>query len=125
LEDTTTAFNRAVQVIKTPFSADYDVCEAARPICIGGSQELISNGDHREAVLLIMIVFNRSILAIQNDAPEDEKLPFLLSYQKALDVLGFGTEKDFFHRVAEWKNTLNGIWDITGEILDMNPEIRD
>lgn len=124
LEDTTTAFNKAVQVIKTPFFADWNICEAARPISIGGSQELISNGYYREAVLFIMIVFNSAILAIQNDAADDEKLPFLCSYQKALDVLGFGTEKDFFHRVDQWKETLNEIWDITGEILDMNPEIR-
>ena len=125
LEDTTTAFNKAVQVIKTPFFADWNICEAARPISIGGSQELISNGDYREAVLFIMIVFNCSVLAIQNDAPEDEKLPFLRSYQKALDVLGLGTEKDFFNRVDQWKETLNEIWYITGEILDVNPEIRD
>lgn len=125
LEDTTTAFNRAVQVIKTSFSGDWNICEAVRPISIGGSQELISNGNHREAVLFIMMVFNWSVLAIQNDAPDDEKLPFLLSYQKALDVLGFGREKDFLHRVAKWKDTLNEIRDITDEILDMNPEIRD
>jgi hypothetical protein len=72
-----------------------------------------------------MIIFSRSLLAIQNDAPDDEKIPFLLSYQKTLDVLGFGTEKDFFHRVAKWKDTLNQIRDINDEILDMNPEIRD
>ena len=107
LEDTTTAFNKAVQVIKTPFFADWNICEEARPISIGGSQELISNGDHREAVLFIMMVFNWSVLAIQNDAPDDEKLPFLLSYQKALDVLGLGTDEDFLHRVAKWKDTLN------------------
>ena len=125
LEDTTTAFNKAVQVIKTPFFADWNICEAARPISIGGSQELISNGDYKEAVLFIMGIFGDSILAIQNDAPDDEKLPFLLSYQKALDVLGFGTGKDFFHRVDQWMDTLNQIRDITDEILDMNPEIRD
>ncbi len=125
LEDTTTTFNRAVQVIRTPFILDFYICEPVRPISIGGSQELISNGNHREAVLFIMAMFNRSLLAIQNDAPDDEKLPFLLSYQKALDVLGLGTERDFLNRVAEWKDTLNEIWNITGEILDMNPEIRD
>jgi hypothetical protein len=125
LVDTTAAFDKAVQVIKTQFYLDFHIREEVRPISIGGSQELISAGNHREAVPFIMVMFNRSILAIQNDAPEDEKLPFLASYQKALDVLGLGTERDFFHRVDQWKETLNEIWDITGEILDMNPEIRD
>ena len=125
LADTTNAFDKAVQVIKTSFFFDFDICEVARPISIGGSQKLVSNGNHREAVLFMMIIFNRSILAIQNDAPDDQKLPFLRSYQKSLDVLGFGTEKDFLAQVDKWKDILNQIQDITDEILDLNPEIRD
>jgi hypothetical protein len=30
--------------------------------------------------------------------------------------------RDTFHQL---KDTLSGIWDITGEILDMNPEVRN
>jgi hypothetical protein len=44
------AFDAAKGVIATPFFFAADLTDAARPIAIDGSQDLIARGDHREAI---------------------------------------------------------------------------
>jgi hypothetical protein len=47
-------FDQAAALAKTPFFFSTDITGAARPIAIDGSQDLIDNGDHREAVFWII-----------------------------------------------------------------------
>ena len=47
LGNMTQAYYYAIQVIRTPFFFDFDICEAARSVCIGGSHQMIDDGNHR------------------------------------------------------------------------------
>jgi hypothetical protein len=52
-------FDTAKAVIKTPFSFASDISDAAGPIAIDGSRELIERGLHREAVFWIVVTYSR------------------------------------------------------------------
>jgi hypothetical protein len=63
------AYHYALAVFRTPFRADFELCEAARPTAIGGSRSLIDRGFYREAMYRIFIERAWFQNAIENDAP--------------------------------------------------------
>jgi hypothetical protein len=119
----TAAFDRAVEVIRTPFFFDFDICEPARPVFVDGPKELIDSGYFREAVFFIVVIFNRSLKAILNDAPEDEKEKFTKSYQKAMSTLGFTSEQAIIKRTKRLKALLPEIMEVAEYIIENNPHI--
>jgi hypothetical protein len=64
------AFDAAKTRIRTPYRFAADISDAARPVAIDGSQELIDRGLHREAVFWIVATFSRCRHIFAADAPE-------------------------------------------------------
>lgn len=62
-------FDHAAAVSQTPLTFSTDIAQAARPIAIDGSQDLIDNGDHREAVLWIIASYARCQKILTANAP--------------------------------------------------------
>jgi hypothetical protein len=121
----TTAFDAAKNVtIKTPYRFASDISNAARPISIDGTRDLIERGLHREAVFWIAATFGRCRTILAADAPE--LIPrFDPSYQELIADLGIDRFQDRRQRCAEIEAFLPRLWEVAEEILAANPEIQD
>ncbi len=82
-------FDQAAAVSQTPFFFSTDITPAARPIAIDGSQDLIDNGDHHEAVFWIIATYARCQKIFAADAPAHLRHNAELRFRAAVtDLLG-------------------------------------
>lgn len=94
-------FDRTAEVSRTPFSFSGDITAAARPIAIAGSQELIDNGDHREAVFWIIATYARCVQILAVDGPDELCHEADLQFQAAVtDLTGIRDQRDLTARRA-------------------------
>jgi hypothetical protein len=125
LQECAAAFDRAVAVKRTPFPWDVKLHPHVRPYAIEGTQEMINEGYHREAVYWIELFWALSLLAIQNDAPEEEKLRFQAAFGRFLGDLGLRTPTDWQFRHEKAKKLTEDAFTVADEIVDSHPNIVD
>ena len=116
-------FDATVPVARTPFPFSSDITVAARPIAIGGSQELIDAGDHREAVFWLVVTFGRCLSILHADAPA-LRPDFEDAWRHLRADLGLPGPTAVMARAALVEGALDGIWDTARAIIAANPEIR-
>ena len=63
------AFRDAARVIRSPFFFAADISEAGYPVAIEGTRELITRGDHREAIFWLAATAVRCQQVLAQDAP--------------------------------------------------------
>ncbi len=82
LQECLKAFDRAVEVFRTPFWSDHRIHHYVRPYIEDGALEMIQEGYHREA--MFWIIWNHIVanVVIQTDAPEDDKRQFQEAYDR-------------------------------------------
>jgi hypothetical protein len=119
------AFDVAQAIRTTPFLLGSNISDFARPIAIGGSQEMITGGFHREAMLWIGAIHSWCQTALHNDAPEEVRSRFTPAYKQLFRALGVSTYDDLEHRVEKIRQLVPDIWEVTEEIVDRNPSIID
>lgn len=119
----TTVFDAAKAVVKTPFSFASDISDAARPIAIAGSQELIEHGLQREAVFWIAVTASRCQQVLAADAPAELKDAFDTDYRLLLGDLGIESFADIRERAELVKAQLLHVWDVAEAIMAANPGI--
>ncbi len=120
----TTAFDAASIVRKTPYRFGSDISDAARPLSIDGSRELIEHGLHREAVFWIAATYSRCRHIFATDAPE-LLARFDRGYQELLAGLGLESFAERRLRCQEIEAFLPHLWEVAEEILAANPAIED
>lgn len=98
LDSLTAAFDVAKGVIKTPFFFAADIDDLARPVAIGGSQELIDQGNHREAIFWIVATYARCQQVFYHDAAPQIQEQFTPGFRQLLADLGLQTFADFERR---------------------------
>lgn len=119
------AFDRAVEVYRTPFHGDWDVCPDMRPIIVEGTREMIESGCHREAVMWILVIRALAQTAIDNDAPEEERKTSSNRYRELVSHLHLLSENDIRERVETTIGILGEIMQTAEAIISSNPEITD
>jgi hypothetical protein len=124
LQECTRAFDRAVELIRTPFWGDFDVNNQMRPIAIDGGWELIRSGYPREAIFWVLLIHNLAQTVIQNDAPEEERAQFMRRYKRILRDLGLSSRDDFRRRAELVKGILKDVMEVAEEIIASNPAIE-
>jgi hypothetical protein len=117
-------FDAAKTVIKTPFFFASDISDAARPIAIDGSRELIERGCHREAIFWIVATYSRCQKILYHDAPEETRDRFDPSFRRLLGDLGITSLADLRRRGDEVKESLPRLWAVAEAIIAANPEIE-
>ena len=125
MQECAVAFDRAVAVKRTPFPWDVKLHAHIRPYAIEGSREMIDAGYHREAMFAIELFLVLSIIAIQNDAPEEDKPPFQALFGRFLGDLGVTTPADWRSRLERAKKLAEEIFRVADEIVESNAEIAD
>jgi hypothetical protein len=99
LDELSEVFDQAVAVAKTPFFFSGDITPHGRPVAIDGSQQLIDNGDHREAVFWLIATYARCQKILSADAPSSLRHAGSLRFCWAVrELLGVHDVADLFHR---------------------------
>ena len=93
------AFDRAVEVYQTPIPYGFAIRPHLRPYHVEATQEMIDEGNHREAMYWITCL-DTAYLALQNDAPDAEKPVFAAQLQAMQAALGFTSAEAWAERVA-------------------------
>ena len=120
----TEAFDAASRVRKTPYRFGSDISEAARPISVDGSRELIERGLHREAVFWLVATHGRCRHILAADAPEQlERIDPLL--MELLADLGIDTVEARVARLQAVAAYQPRLREVTEQIMAANPQIAE
>jgi hypothetical protein len=123
LDTLTAAFDVAKTVVKTPFFFAADIDDLARPVAIGGSQELIDGGDHREAIFWIVATYARCQIIFYTDATPAIQAQFTPGFHALLADLGIRSFADLMQRSAAVRAFLPRLWQEAEALVAANPEI--
>lgn len=110
------AFDDAGSVVQTPFFYAADLLPDAKPIAIGGSRELIAQGNHLEAVFWIGATWGRCIEVLHTDAPPHLADAHDAPYMAFLADLGIRSGGDLLQRGEEIRGTLPRVSEVAAEI---------
>lgn len=117
------AFDAATEVIRTPFPFASDISAIARPIAIEGSQELIAQGDHREAVFWMVATYSRCQTVLFHDGSPAMYNRFEAGYRALLSDLGIVSSSDLQRQSDDVKAALPAVVDLSSAIIAANPAI--
>ncbi|MBC8229903.1 hypothetical protein H8E77_10185 [bacterium] len=123
LQECVTAFDRAVEVKRTPFSGSYNVDSCVRPYLVEGALEMINEGNHREAMFWIWIFHYCVNVAIQNDGSEEEKPQYQAGYDDFLSGLGLHAPNDWQSRLQLARNVAEQFFEFADEVVENHPDI--
>jgi hypothetical protein len=93
-----TAYDRAVEVRRTPTPYGFAIRAHLRPYHLDGTQEMIDEGHHREAVFWITCL-DEAYLVLHNDAPAPEKPVFDAQLGAMYEALGYISDEAWAERV--------------------------
>ena len=116
------AFDRAVEVKKTPAMHDWNLETYLRPYVVEGSQEMIDEGLHRESVFWIALPHATAQLVLRNDASEAEKPRFEQTFRHLLDQLDLIDPPDWPQRVSQAHTFATKIFDLADELAANHPD---
>ncbi|MBZ0301411.1 MAG: hypothetical protein K8J31_16810 [Anaerolineae bacterium] len=118
-------FDAAQAVLQTPVPFACDLSAAARPIAFEGSQILIEQGLHREAMFWIAVTYSRCMTVLDHDAPAAVQAAFGPGYQRLLGDLGIAASADLHLRCGQIRAGLPEVWRVAEAIMNANPEIEE
>lgn len=121
----TEAFDAAKTVIRSPFFFAADISDEARPVAVDGSQDLIDQGLHREAVFWIVATYSRCMAVFEADGTPALVARFEPGYRSVLADLGIASFNDLRRRREQVERSLPWIEGIAEEIMTANPGIED
>ncbi len=115
------AFERAVEVFRTATPYGFAIRPHLRPYHVEGAQEMIDEGNHREAVFWISCL-DTAYIVLENDAPDTEKPVFAAQFRAMQDALGFQSAKTWATRVDAAEHLAQEIYRITDALVALQPE---
>jgi len=121
LDQSVIAFERAVAVYQTPIPFGFMMRAHLRPYLAEATQEMIDEGNHREAMFWISCL-DTPYLVLQNDAPDAEKPVFAAQLQAILAALGYTSAEAWAERVAAAERLTQEIYSIADTLVALHPE---
>ena len=121
LDQSVIAFERAVAVYQTPIPFGFMMRAHLRPYVADATQEMIDEGNHREAMFWISC-HDTPYLVLQNDAPDAEKPVFAAQLQAMLAALGYTSAEAWAERVAAAERLTQEIYSIADTLVALHPE---
>jgi hypothetical protein len=125
LQQSTLAFDRAIEVKQTPSLFDFKLHSHVRPYAVQGSQQMIDEGYHREAMPWILAFYLVALLAILNDAPSADKQHFQQGFDRLLDRCGLGSMESWPARIQQTRTVAEEVFSLADSWIAENPEIID
>jgi hypothetical protein len=121
LEQCAIAFDRAVAVYRTPIPFGFAIRAHLRPYHVTGTQEMIDEGNYREAVYWISCL-DTAYFVLQNDAPEAEQPAFAAQFQAMYAALGCTSAEAWAAHVAAAERLAPEIYRIADALAAAYPE---
>jgi hypothetical protein len=115
------AFDRAAEVYQTPIPYGFAMRAHIRPYYVEATQEMIDEGNHREAMYWISCQ-DTAYLALQNDAPDAEKEFFAAQFQALHAALGYTSASAWAARVEAAEPLAQEIYRIADADVALHPE---
>lgn len=115
------AFDRAVQVYRTPIPFSFALRPHVRPYHLEGALEMIEEGKHREAMYWISCL-DTAFLVLLNDAPDGEKPVFAAQLQAMYAALGYTSAEGWAERVAIAERLAPECYRIADALAKLQPE---
>lgn len=123
LHKVTQVFDLACQAGSHPFPFGADICAQSRPSVIEGTQALIDQGDHREAVYWIVATFARSLRILDYTGDQAAISKFKPHFDVLLADLGLHSVNDIFMRTEAVKGAMPQVMKVAESIMDAHPRI--
>lgn len=121
LDQSARAFDRAVEVYRTPIPYGFTIRAHLRPYHVAGAQELIDEGHHREAIFWISCL-DTAYIVLQNDAPAAEQPVFAAQFQAIHDALGYTSAEAWVARVDAAERLAREMFRIADAQVALHPE---
>ncbi len=125
LREIAAAFDKAIEVKRTPSPYDFKLHPHVRPYFIQGSQQIIDEGHHREAMIWIMACYLISLLAILNDATDEDKQNFLQAFERVLRRCGLSTHESWQTHTQQARILADEVFAIADSWVSENAQIVD
>ncbi len=125
LASTAESFDAAVPIVTTPFFGSSNLSAFARQIAIGGGEELIESGDHRESMIWIALIHTWCYKALYNDADQDVRDAYADGYAELLSELGITSAEEVQQRMALLQELVPEVHAVAERIVATNPAVRD
>lgn len=118
------AFDRAKCLPKGDFPFAADISEAARPVAIGGSRELIEQGFHREAIFWLVATYSRCQWIFAFNGCGDSGDGLSQGYTSMLGDLGINSLADLESRCSQVLAFLPRVLEVADEVMATTPETK-
>lgn len=121
----TEAFDAASTLsVDVPYTFASDLSEAARPIAVNGTREMIERGDHREAIFWLAMTYSKCLIALRyHEAPN--LAHYEAGHRALFTDLGTPTFDKITARVAQTRAFLPQVREVAEKIMAANPKITD
>lgn len=116
------AFDRSVEVYRTPTPFGFTIRPHLRPYVVEATQEMIDEGNHREAVFWLTANGGEAYRVLQNDAPATEKPAFAAQLQAIHTALGYTSAETWAGRVMAAEQLVPEVFRIADELVAIHPE---
>ena len=124
LDAVVNAFDRAKCLPKGNFLYAADISDAARPVAIGGSRELIEQRLQREAVFWMVATYSRCQWIFDLNRYDDEAFLFRQGYLSMIKDLGIGSRADLEASCGQSLAFLPRVMEMAEAVMDATPEIK-
>ncbi len=118
------AFDRAKCLPKGNFPYAADISEAARPVAIGGSRELIEQRLHREAVFWMVATHSRCQWIFDFNRYADEACRLRQDYLSMISDLGIGSRADLEASCCKGLAFLPRVMQMAESVMDAVHEMK-
>jgi hypothetical protein len=121
LDQTIIAFDRAVEVYRTPIPFSFALRPHVRPYHLDGALEMMDEGNHREAVYWISCL-DTAYHVLLNDAPDAEKPVFRARLQAMYAALGYTSDEEWAGRVHIAERLAPEVYCLADALVVRHPE---
>ena len=122
LDQTVIAFDRAAEVYRTPTPYGFSIRAHLRPYLAEATQEMIDEGNHREATFWITALAGESYLVLHNDAPDAEKPEFAAQLLAMHTALGYISAEAWAERTDSAGRLAREMYRIADALVALQPE---
>ena len=124
LDAVANAFDRAKCLPKGNFPYAADISDAARPVAIGGTRELIEQGLQREAVFWMVATYSRCQWIFDFNRYHDKACRFRQDYLSMISDLGIGSRADLEANCSQGLAFLPRVMEMAEAVMDATPEMK-
>lgn len=122
LDRSVVVFDHSVAVYRTPTPFGFTIRAHLRPYLVEATQEMIDEGNYREATFWIITLVTEAYLVLENDASDAEKPVFAAQLHALLAALGYASTTAWAERVDTAERLAVDVYRIAAALVAQQPE---